>query len=386
MKVLLLGAGSMGRWVAQTAAAFPRISRLTIADRHLPAARDLAAQCGPKAGAMGLDVEDIGALRAALQGHQVVLNCVGPYYRFGLPVLEAAIGAGCHYLDLCDDWEPTLDMLHLADSARAAGVTAVIGLGASPGISNLLALQLARSFDQVTQLHTGWRVESAWDPDAQEGGSQAAIEHWVHGFTAPIAVQENGVRQTKTPLEPVTLTYPGVGERTFYTLGHPEAVTLPRVIPGLQGSKNLMHLHPSTLEAITQLAAAVQGGQLSVAGAAAAIAQAQQANPAGEAPIPAGTGEVPSLFAWGEGWSRGLWVQRAIGLRAYPAGGMGSMTGIPLAVGLGLLLAEKLTKRGVLTPEEAFDPEAFFEAFAPYCTYPAPVPEGRLIHLTASSE
>jgi saccharopine dehydrogenase-like NADP-dependent oxidoreductase len=385
MNVLLLGAGSMGRWAGQTAAAFPRISQLSIADRNLPAAQALAAQCGPKAEAMGLDVEDTDALRAALHGHQAVLNCVGPYYRFGLPILQAAIGAGCHYLDLCDDWEPTLDMLRLHDAARAAGVTAVVGLGASPGVSNLLAVQLARSFDQVTQLHTGWRVESAWapDPDGKEDGSQAAIEHWVHGFTAPIAVQENGSRQIKAPLEPVTLLYPGVGARTFYTLGHPEAVTLPRTIPGLQASKNLMHLHPSTLEAITQLAGAVQGGQLSVAGAAAAIAQAQQAKPAGEAPIPAGEGEIPSLFAWAEGWSQGRWVQRAIGLRAYPPGGMGSMTGIPLAVGLALLLEEKLTKKGVLTPEEAFDPDAFFGLFAPYCTYPAPVTEGRLIHLLA---
>jgi hypothetical protein len=201
MKVLLLGAGSMGKWAAQTAAAFPRVSRLTIADRNLPAARALAAQCEPKAEAMGLDVEDTDALRAALHGHQAVLNCVGPYYRFGLPILQAAIGAGCHYLDLCDDWEPTLDMLRLHDAARGAGITAVIGLGASPGVSNLLALQLPRSFDQVTQLHTGWRVESAWgpDPDGKEDGSQAAIEHWVHGFTAPIAVQESGSRQIKAP-------------------------------------------------------------------------------------------------------------------------------------------------------------------------------------------
>ncbi len=94
-------------------------------------------------------------------------------------------------------------------------------------------------------------------------------------------------------------------------------------------------------------------------------------------------GEVPSLFAWAEGWSRGQWGQRAIGLRAYPPGGMGSMTGIPLAVGLRLLLEEKLTKKGVLTPEEAFDPDAFFGLFAPYCTYPAPVTEGQFIHLLA---
>ena len=96
MKVLLLGAGSMGQWAAQTAVTFPGISRLTIADRHPDAARALATRCGPEAGAISLDVEDAVALRTAWQAHGVVLNCVGPYYRFGPPSLRAAIGEGCH--------------------------------------------------------------------------------------------------------------------------------------------------------------------------------------------------------------------------------------------------------------------------------------------------
>lgn len=228
MNVILLGAGGMGRWAGQTAVQFGSVTRLTVADRNLAVAQALADACGSKAEAVALDVTDQTALLSALQAHDVVLNCVGPYYRFGVPTLKAAVRAGCHYLDLCDDWEPTLDMLSLSASAEEAGITAVIGLGASPGVSNLLAMKLAGQFDRVDRLYTGWRVESAFDM----GDSRAAIEHWVHQFTGQIEVHENGLRQTTTPLEPVTLHYPGVGERTFYTLGHPEAVTLPLSLPG----------------------------------------------------------------------------------------------------------------------------------------------------------
>ena len=56
----------------------------------------------------------------------------------------AAIEAGAHYLDICDDWEPTLDMLELGERARARGVTAVIGMGASPGLTNLLAMKAGK--------------------------------------------------------------------------------------------------------------------------------------------------------------------------------------------------------------------------------------------------
>ena len=40
--------------------------------------------------------------------------------------------------------------------ARAAGITAVIGMGASPGITNLLACQAVRELDGVDELIAGF--------------------------------------------------------------------------------------------------------------------------------------------------------------------------------------------------------------------------------------
>jgi len=42
---------------------------------------------------------EVDALAKAFEGAKVVCNTVGPFSRFGLSVVEAALNAGCHYID-----------------------------------------------------------------------------------------------------------------------------------------------------------------------------------------------------------------------------------------------------------------------------------------------
>jgi saccharopine dehydrogenase-like NADP-dependent oxidoreductase len=50
---------------------------------------------------------------------------------------------------------------------------------------------------------------------------------------------------------------------------------------------------------------------------------------------------------------------------------MAGVTGVPLALGLEMFARGTIERRGVLTPEAAIDPDAFFDALAPHCTPPA---------------
>jgi len=134
VKVVVLGAGGMGRYAAQTAAALDFVEELVVGDLDGGAADDIAARLGPKASGSAVDVQNDRAMSKLFSGATAVLNTVGPFFRLGPPVLRAAITAGVHYLDINDDWESTEAMLALDDNARSAGVTAVIGVGASPGI------------------------------------------------------------------------------------------------------------------------------------------------------------------------------------------------------------------------------------------------------------
>ena len=143
----------MGRVAVRTAASLEGIGEIVVADRDLASAESVAAEAGPSAKvklrAERIDVTDSAALSALLGGAGAVLNTTGPFYKFALPILRAAIQTGTHYLDICDDWEPTIEMMRLNRSAAEAGVTAVIGLGASPGVSNLMAKMAAHELDEV---------------------------------------------------------------------------------------------------------------------------------------------------------------------------------------------------------------------------------------------
>src|SRR5699024_7025273 len=137
------------------------------------------------------DVTDADALHAAVQATDVVLNSAGPFFRFGVPILRAAIDNGKHYCDICDDFQPTLDMLALHEQAVQQGVTAIIGLGASPGISNLLAAKAALALDQVDTLITAWKLSGAANVDdgfleEQTTGPDAAAVHLVHCLSGTI--------------------------------------------------------------------------------------------------------------------------------------------------------------------------------------------------------
>ena len=271
MKVAALGGcGGMGRYAVRTAADYDFVDEIVVADVDLERAKAFAASVAPKAHAVAVDATDDASLDAAIAGCDVVLNTVGPFYRFGVPILRAAIRGGACYLDINDDWEPTLDMLELAPEARDAGVTAVVGLGASPGVSNLLALKAMEGFDNVERIVTGWsfgysdRVLS----DAQEDRTSAALVHWLHQCSGTIRVFRDGNPVDVKPLDELSVDYPGLGVGRAWTVGHPEAVTLPRS-HAVASSVNVMVGSSFVIEVLRRLARQIDEGTLSVEDAAA---------------------------------------------------------------------------------------------------------------------
>ena len=159
MKILAIGGcGSMGRYAMKAAQHYSSIDKIIIADINKETARTFAASLNQKVSAIQLDVNDDSALRQAMEDINIVVNTCGPYFKFGAPILAAAISSGCNYIDICDDWEPTIDMMKLDAKAKSAGVSATIGLGASPGLTNLMALIAIRELDEVTTVYTGWDI------------------------------------------------------------------------------------------------------------------------------------------------------------------------------------------------------------------------------------
>ena len=96
----------MGK-IAAHGGIFSGSGKLIIADLGLDAAQEVASAGGEKARVTRIDVTQRTELKSVMRGADLVMNCVGPFFRFGVPVLKAAIEAGVDYLDICDDPEPT---------------------------------------------------------------------------------------------------------------------------------------------------------------------------------------------------------------------------------------------------------------------------------------
>lgn len=337
-------------------------AHVVVADRDPSAAAARAEQLGPRASSLELDLSDRRALLAALDDADLVLNLAGPYYRFGPTVLEAAIASGTDYLDICDDPAPTLEMLELHDAAASAGITAIVGMGASPGVSNLLGRVAGDRLDTVTRLTTGW-PEDPSDEIADRTEPSAATVHWVHQCTHPIQVLLDGGLRAVQPLQTVTVDYPGIGSGTVTTVGHPEAVTLHRAYPDLIDSRNVMVITPALHAELERTAALVASGVTDVDAARDLLHRIQRTDLHAGGPA----APFPWLFALAEGMLDGQPTSVGARLAAYPPGGMAGITGIPLAIVARFVAAGAIDVVGVHPPETSVPAAIFFDELAGWC-------------------
>src|SRR5206468_2482054 len=64
-------------------------------------------------------------------------------YRVNIEAMRAALSAGAHYVDLGGLFHVTREQLALDGEFRAAGLVAVLGMGSTPGKTNVMAARAA---------------------------------------------------------------------------------------------------------------------------------------------------------------------------------------------------------------------------------------------------
>ncbi len=243
MKVVVLGsAANMAQPAINYLVQQETVKEIVLTDINEKRLQQIVEQLGSKASAKKLDIHNHEELASIMTHADLVMNFVGPYYRYKTTVLEAAINSEVNYIDLCDDYDVTIEALKLDKLAKEKGITAITGMGASPGITNVLARLGADALDRTDEINTYWVVG-----DAEPSGFGALI-HMFHIMEGKVPTfldgEERWIRAFQRDMaEKIDFGEP-VGEVTLYHVGHPEPVTLSKFIPNVKKVTNLGALLP----------------------------------------------------------------------------------------------------------------------------------------------
>jgi saccharopine dehydrogenase-like NADP-dependent oxidoreductase len=361
--VVLGGCGGIGSVASRSLAEGGYFDEVVVADLREEAAVAFAASIGHGARGVAVDATSHESLVGVMRGADVVLNCIGPFYRFGPPVLDAAIAAGVNYVDVCDDLAPTEVMLARDEAAKQAGISALIGMGNSPGLANVfVALCQQMLLDRVL----GVDIMHIHGGEPEEG--PAVIKHRIHAMTNDIPLFINGEFVQVRQLEPSGQAYVRetefrhVGTYPVYPYPHPETITLPRYIPGLQRATNLGVIFPLPYFGLTQdmvrvgacTETPVRVGGVEVVPLEFSVAHilSRRAELLAASGI---TGPAGCLKVVVDGEKDGKPATFVFQLSSTSAGA-GEGTGIPAAVGAVLMARGRIDRRGVFPPEAAVPP------------------------------
>ncbi|MAX49242.1 MAG: hypothetical protein CMD75_00230 [Gammaproteobacteria bacterium] len=352
MKVIILGAcGGMGRHVAKSISSFSEIGNLTIADLNLKDAELLASQLGPHIKGIKVDINDTESLLSILSHHDIVLNTVGPFFKFGYQVLQTSLEANCHYMDICDDWEPTEKMLELNNFAKEKNLLAILGLGASPGITNLLGRIAIDHLDMVHTIYTGWNLEEA-QPESvsSQKETNAAMIHGIEQITGKIKIFKDSKFQMVNPLKKLEVSYPNIGNFSAFIFGHPEAITFPHHFKDLLNSVNLAHGNKSTIFVLKIIRKLINLKILTKKTAARFLEWLEKKETTKKH---VQTNSLPEIYALAIGSKNGNEESVGVSLDGEPSREltMGEATGYPLSLGLKMFLNNEISESGVIAPE-----------------------------------
>ncbi len=325
--------------------------------------------------AVGVDVTRVAATARALEGAFAVINCC--QHQFNLPVMEAALRARAHYCDLGGLFHVTRRQLALHARFKRAGLLALLGIGAAPGIVNVLARAAADDLDRVHEIQI---LVGGVDrtPGRETGilGASYSMETILDEASLPAAIFTGGKFAFVEPMsgaEAVDFPAP-VGRRHPARTLHSEVATLPlsyrrkgirevsfRIAFSDALAERLRFLHALGMTSPAPLAV----GKTRVAPRdLLAVLHARLPRPAAGGP----PDEYEVLRVIVRGTRAGEEVQEVLdchtpGIAAWGVG-VDVDTGCPPSIAMQLLHAGQITARGVLPPEQAIPTAPFFAALA----------------------
>ena len=243
-KVLIIGAGGVGNVVAHKCAMLTEyFSEVMLASRNENKCKAIAADVKQATGrtlrTAAVDADDVKATVALIKsfGADLLINVALPYQ--DLPLMDACLHAGIHYVDTANYEPPHLAKFEYSwqwayrERFQKAGLTALLGSGFDPGVTNVFCAYAQKHlFDTIETIDImdanagdhGYKFATNFNPEINIREITQRGRYWEQGEwkeTDPLSVKW-------------VYDYPGIGPKDSYLLFHEELESLALNIKGLK--------------------------------------------------------------------------------------------------------------------------------------------------------
>ena len=201
-----------------------------------------------------VDADNVAEMVALLKEVEpkLVINVALPYQ--DLPIMDACLEAGVHYLDTANYEPPETAKFEYKwqwayqDKFADAGLTALLGSGFDPGVTNVFTAYLAKHyFDEIHQIDIvdvnggdhGYKFATNFNPEINIREITAPCRHWEGGEFV----------ETEAMSQQRSFTCPeAVGTYNIYRLYHEEMESLVKHIPTIKKAQFWMSFSDNYLK------------------------------------------------------------------------------------------------------------------------------------------
>ena len=243
-KVLVIGAGGVGTVVIHKMAGLPKVfTEIMLASRTKSKCDDIAAQVGKgRVKTAKVDADNVPELVELINSFKpdLVVNVALPYQ--DLTIMDACLETGVAYLDTAN-YEPIDEAKFeykwqwaYQDKIKEAGLTAILGCGFDPGVTNIFTAHAAKHhFDEIQYLDIvdcnagdhGKAFATNFNPEINIREVTQKGKYWEDGkwvYTEPHEIHK-------------PLNYPEIGPKESYLIFHEELESLVKNFPTLKRAR-----------------------------------------------------------------------------------------------------------------------------------------------------
>jgi saccharopine dehydrogenase (NAD+, L-lysine-forming) len=247
-RVLIIGAGGVGRVVAHKCAQVPdTFTDIMLASRSISKCERIRDEIKEKTSrdieVAKVDADNVPELSSLIKGFKpdAVVNVALPYQ--DLTIMDACLEAGANYIDTANYEPPEVAHFEYSwqwayrDRFKQKGLMAVLGCGFDPGVSNVFCAYAQKHlFDEINYVDIldcnagshGHPFATNFNPEINIREVTQNVRHWEGGrwVETPPILEQGSVH--------FCFDYPIVGKKESYLLYHEELESLAMNIKGLK--------------------------------------------------------------------------------------------------------------------------------------------------------